>query len=145
MPGGEKTAKAGGTRELTVRADLAEVDRVRAFLRDHLRDLALGEEDALKVELSLHEILVNIVRYAYPQTPGEMTVRLSEEPGVLVVEIRDGGVPFDPAGRPPTDIEEKIRRGSKGGLGVYLFKTLMDGYSYRREGGENILTIRKTL
>ncbi len=137
--------KSSEHRELTVRAGLAEVDRVRAFLRDHLRSLALGEEDALKVELSLHEILVNIVRYAYPQAPGEMSVRLSEEPGSLVIEIRDSGVPFDPAGRPPTDIEEKLRRGSKGGLGVYLFKTLMDGFSYRREGGENILTIRKTL
>lgn len=130
---------------MTVRADLAEVDRVRAFLRDHLRDLALGEEDALKVELSLHEILVNIVLYAYPQGPGEMTVRISGEPGTLVLEIRDGGVPFDPAGRPPPDLDEKIRRGSRGGLGVYLFKTLMDGFSYRREGGENVLTIRKTL
>jgi serine/threonine-protein kinase RsbW len=140
-----KAVKPSERRELTVRADLAEVDRVRAFLRDHLRDLALGEEDALKVELSLHEILVNIVLYAYPQAPGEMTVRISGEPGTLVLEIRDSGVPFDPAGRPPPDLDEKIRRGSRGGLGVYLFKTLMDGFSYRREGGENVLTIRKAL
>jgi anti-sigma regulatory factor (Ser/Thr protein kinase) len=61
------------------------------------------------------------------------------------MEIRDSGVPFNPADRPPPDLDEKIRRGTRGGLGVYLFKTLMDGYSYRRVGGENILTIFKKI
>jgi len=37
----------------------------------------------------------------------------------------------------------KIRRGKPGGLGVYFFKTLMDGLSYRRASGQNVLTVRK--
>jgi len=61
------------------------------------------------------------------------------------MEIRDRGVPFDPADRPPPDLDEKIRRGTRGGFGVYLFKTLMDGFTYKRAGCENVLTVYKKL
>jgi serine/threonine-protein kinase RsbW len=132
-------------KELTVRADLAEVDRVREFLRESLRGLTVTEEDALKLELSLHEILVNIALYAYPRTSGKMSVRIWKGDGTFFMEIRDRGIPFDPAGRPPPNLEEKIRKGTRGGFGVYLFKTLMDGYSYKRSDGENVLTIYKEL
>ncbi len=131
------------TKTLTVRADLGAIDRARDFLRDNLRGLALAEEDVMRIELSLHEILVNIALYAYPEGEGEMSLRIWREDGTLRMEFRDRGVPFNPAERPAPDLEEKIRRGTKGGLGIHLFKTLMDGYAYRREGGENILTIFK--
>lgn len=128
-------------RELTVRADLAQVDRVREFLRESLEGTAVTEEDAMKLELSLHEIIVNIALYAYPRRRGKMSVRLWRDDTTFFMEIRDRGVPFDPAGRPPPDLQEKIRRGTMGGFGVYLFKTLMDGYSYKRADGENVLTV----
>jgi anti-sigma regulatory factor (Ser/Thr protein kinase) len=133
------------SKELTVRADLAEIDRVRGFLYESLHGLALAEEDLLKLELSLHEIFVNIALYAYPGATGEMSVRIWDDAGTFYMEIRDRGVPFDPAAWPPPDLDEKIRRGTRGGFGVHLFKTLMDGFSYRRADGENILTIYKKL
>ncbi|MGE5716493.1 MAG: ATP-binding protein, partial [Acidobacteriota bacterium] len=61
-----KELKARKPAELTVPADLGEVDRVRLFLRRRIHGLALGDEDAMKLELSLHEIFVNIALYAYP-------------------------------------------------------------------------------
>lgn len=133
------------SNELRVRADLTEVDRVRVFLRESLQGLAVTEEDAMKLELSLHEIIVNIAMHAYPQGNGEMSVRLWIDDGTFYMEIRDWGIPFDPADRPPPDLDEKIRRGTRGGLGVFLFKTLMDGYTYTRDSGENILTTYKKL
>jgi serine/threonine-protein kinase RsbW len=141
----EEPLNPPGSKELTVRADLAEIDRVREFLRESLHHLPLGEEDILKLELSLHEIFVNIALHAYPEAAGEMSVRVWEDGGTFYLEIRDRGVPFDPVAWPPADLDEKIRRGEKGGYGVHLFKTLMDGFSYRRADGENILTISKKL
>jgi serine/threonine-protein kinase RsbW len=136
---------APDSKELTVRADLAEIDRVRGFLRESLHGLPLAEEDLLKLELSLHEIFVNIALYAYPGAAGEMSVRVWDDAGTFYMEIRDRGVPFDPIAWPPPDLDENIRRGTRGGFGVHLFKTLMDGFSYRRADGENILTIYKKL
>jgi anti-sigma regulatory factor (Ser/Thr protein kinase) len=132
-------------KELRVPAELAAIERVRGFLREHLQGMEISEENAIMVELALHEILTNIARYAYPQGRGEMNVRIWSCDKTLYMEIRDKGIPFNPAGRPPLDLKEKIRQGTSGGLGVFLFKTLMDGHSYLRKGDENVLTIYKKL
>jgi serine/threonine-protein kinase RsbW len=133
-------------RELRVEADLKEVDRVRDFLMASIAGLPLGEEGRLKVELALHEIFVNIARYAYPPgRPGDMTLRIWRDEGSLFIEVRDQGIPFNPVRKKNPDLKVKLRRGLPGGLGVYFFKTLMDGLSYRREDGQNILTVRKAL
>jgi serine/threonine-protein kinase RsbW len=122
-------------REIVVPAVLEAVDRVRRFLKDYVAGLGLDEEDSLKVELALHEICVNVAMYAYPEEPrGEMIVRLWRE-----------GVPFNPVKKKNPDLLVKLRRGLPGGLGVYFYRTLMDGLSYRRTRGENVLTVRKTL
>jgi anti-sigma regulatory factor (Ser/Thr protein kinase) len=132
--------------ELRVAADLKEVDRVREFLLRAIAGLPLGDEDRLKVELALHEIFVNIARYAYPRgRAGEVVLRIRKEEKALVIEVRDRGIPFNPVRKKNPDLMVKLRRGVPGGLGVYFFKTLMDGLSYRRADGENILTVRKTL
>ena len=133
-------------REIVVPAVLKEIDRVRRFLKDYVAGLGLDEEDSLKVELALHEICVNVAMYAYPEEPhGEMAVRLWREDGVLVIEVRDKGVPFNPVKKKNPDLLVKLRRGLPGGLGVYFYRTLMDGLSYRRIRGENVLTVRKSL
>jgi anti-sigma regulatory factor (Ser/Thr protein kinase) len=136
---------ASPSNELKVRADLAEVDRVRTFLRENLKDLEVTEEDAMRLELSLHEIVVNIALYAYPQGNGEMSVKIQHADGTLTLEIRDRGVPFDPTGQPPPDLEQTIRGTKRGGFGIVLFKSLMDGYAYKRDAGENILTVFKRI
>lgn len=131
-------------RELRVPAALREIDRVREFLRQATVDLPFDEADRLKVELALHEICVNIARYAYPRgRKGEMTVRIWRDGVSLFIEVRDKGIPFNPVRKKNPDLVVKLRRGTPGGLGVYFFKTLMDGLSYRRIGGQNILTVRK--
>jgi anti-sigma regulatory factor (Ser/Thr protein kinase) len=133
-------------RELTVPAALADVDRVRSFLQDYIAGLALGEEDRLKIELALHEICVNIAMYAYPKgRRGDLAVRIWRDDGSLVIEVRDRGIPFNPVKKKNPDLLIKLRRGDPGGLGIYFFRTLMDGLSYRRAGGQNILTVRKAI
>jgi anti-sigma regulatory factor (Ser/Thr protein kinase) len=133
-------------REIVVPAVLKEVDRVRTFLKDYVAGLGLDEEDSLKVELALHEICVNIAMYAYPRGPhGDMAIRLWREGKDLVIEVRDRGVPFNPVKKKNPDLLVKLRRGRPGGLGVYFYRTLMDGLSYRRTRGENVLTVRKAI
>jgi serine/threonine-protein kinase RsbW len=135
-----------GAKEIVVPAALVEVDRVRRFLRDYLGGLGLKEEEELKIELALHEICVNIALYAYPEgRAGDLAIRIWRDVGTLFMEIRDRGVPFDPVKKPNPDVMARLRRGKRGGLGVFFFRTMMDGLSYRRDGGENILTVSKKI
>jgi len=131
-------------KEIRVPARLKEIDRVRDFLREAIAGLPFDEQDRLKIELALHEICVNIVRYAYPRgRRGDMAVRLWPDGESLFIEVRDKGIPFNPVRKKNPDLMVKLRRGLPGGLGVYFFKTLMDGLTYRRVGGQNVLTVRK--
>jgi anti-sigma regulatory factor (Ser/Thr protein kinase) len=132
--------------ELIVPASLKEVDRVRRFLCDYLGCLGLKEEDELKIELALHEICVNIALYAYPEgQAGDLAIRIWRNDGTLFIEVRDRGVPFDPVKKSNPDMLARLRSGKRGGLGVFFFRTMMDGLSYRRDGGENILTVSKNI
>ena len=76
---------------------------------------------------------------------GDLAIRIWRDVGTLFMEIRDRGVPFDPVKKPNPDVMARLRRGTRGGLGVFFFRTLMDGLSYRRDGGENILTVSKKI
>jgi serine/threonine-protein kinase RsbW len=131
--------------ELRVKAGLEAMDRVRDFLRDSLRGIDLAEEDYFKIELSLHEIAVNIILYAYPEEKGDLVLRTWFEGGKVYFEFRDTGISFDPRQAMSPEIQEKIKTGKRGGFGIYLSKTLMDGFEYKREPGQNILTVFKTL
>jgi sigma-B regulation protein RsbU (phosphoserine phosphatase) len=132
-------------KELKVEANLGEVERVRAFLREELNVRGVTEEEALKLELALHEIFVNVTLHAYPGGGGDMAIRTWSEAGTFYVEIRDKGVQFNPDEIPPVDLEKKIQLKTPGGLGIFIFKTLTDGYSYKRDGDENVLTFFKHL
>ena len=132
-------------KELKVKADLAEIERVRDFLRQMMHGIINAEEETMKLELALHEIFVNVVMHAYPNGNGNMTIRVRSDEDTFCIEIRDRGIPFNPEEIPPVDLDKKIQMGTGGGLGIYLFKTLMDEYSYKRDGDDNVLTICKRI
>lgn len=130
---------------LKIASDLAELDKMRTFLKKSLEGLSVSDKDYFKIELALLEICVNIIRYAYPNDKGEIFLKIWLDEGKMFLEIRDWGVPFDPRGLEEPDIQDIIRSEKKGGLGVFLFRKLMDGFEYKREKDQNVLTIYKTI
>ena len=62
-----------------------------------------------------------------------------------MIEFRDKGIPFDPLAKADPDVTLSAEKRQIGGLGIYMVKKSMDEVRYRRENGENILTIRKKL
>lgn len=132
-------------KTLKIKSQLADLDRMRSFLKKHLRGLRVSDKDYFKIELALLEICVNIIRYAYPQSNGDILIKAWHDEGKMFFEIRDKGIPFDPRKLKTPDIEESIRKEQTGGLGVFLSRTLMDGFNYKREDDQNVLTIYKNI
>lgn len=130
-------------KTLQVRSDLRELDRIRQFLRRGLRNLELSEEDVYKVELSLVEMCTNIMRYAYPGSNGEIYIRSWHEDARLYLEVRDDGIAFDPRTVKKPTMREMLSGARMGGLGIFLARRLMDGFDYRREDNQNVLTMYK--
>jgi anti-sigma regulatory factor (Ser/Thr protein kinase) len=132
-------------KTVTIAAELSGIEDVRRFLRDALEPVGVSEPDFFKIELAVVEICVNIIRYAYPKKRGSISLALKERRRRVAVEIRDSGVPFDPCAAPRPDVKEIIASGRKGGLGIYLTLRLMDECAYRREDGQNVLTMMKKI
>jgi len=132
-------------KTLKIISDMAEVKKIRSFLRENLKELNLSEKDYFIVELSLLEICINIIKYAYPQEKGEIFLKTWQQKKKIFLEIRDDGIPFDPRESEAPNIEEIIENNKKGGFGIFLALKLMDGFDYKRDNNQNILTIYKKL
>lgn len=130
---------------LKVTGDLAEVEKIRTFLRKNLQALNLSDRAYYLIELSLLEICINIVKYAYPEDKGEISLKIWQQQEKLFFEIRDWGIPFNPRKSKKPDIEEIIRKGKEGGLGIFISRKLMDGFDYKRENKQNVLTMYKRI
>ena len=109
----------------------------------------MPDDEALrfKLQLSIEEVVENVVRYAYEGGIGwlEVDTNLDHDSLVLSIELRDAGVPFNPLERPDPDINAKAEDRDIGGLGIYLCKKLMDSITYRYKEGNNILTMTKKI
>lgn len=130
---------------ITIHSELAELPKIRNFLRKSLKSFPLSEEVYYSFELALVEICINIIRYAFPQEKGQIHVKIWIQDRTIFLEIRDKGIAFDPTKAKKPVIKDIMRKEQKGGLGIFLSKKLMDGFEYRRESGQNILTINKSI
>ncbi len=132
-------------KTLAVKSNLAELNKIRAFLKENLRTLSISENDYYIIELSMLEICVNIIRYAYSEDRGEIHLKTWKDKNKFYLEISDDGIPFDPRQVEEPDLEKMLSNGQKGGFGIFLARKLMDGFDYRRENDRNILTIYKSI
>lgn len=132
-------------KTLKVASELSEINKIRAFLKRNLQVLNISEEDFYIIELSLMEICINIIRYAYPGKKGVIFLKTWRENTKVYIEIRDDGIPFDPRDTQKPDIQEIVNSRKKGGLGVFLTRKLMDGLSYKRENDQNVLILYKVI
>jgi anti-sigma regulatory factor (Ser/Thr protein kinase) len=132
--------------ELEFGAELGNLDEVLRFVADGLTAAGCSVKARTQAMIAAEEAFVNIARYAYAPLSGGVSVRLSVDGGeCAVIEFEDGGKPYDPAARAAPDISAGAEKREVGGLGVFMVKKLMDGVEYRREGGKNILTLKKRL
>jgi len=130
-------------KTLKITSDLSEVKKIRNLLSEILKEWNLKEKDYFVIELSLLEICINIIRYAYPQEKGEIFIKIWQQGSKIFVEIKDYGIPFDPRESEKPDIEELIKNEKKGGFGILLARKLMDGFDYKREDNQNVLIMYK--
>lgn len=126
--------------DLTVEADLDQLDRVQAFVEGCLDKNLCQSRERGQIRIALDELFSNIVRYS-----GSETVRITcqtDKTGVTI-KLKDRGTPHDPFSAADPDISLAAEDRQNGGLGVFIVKKLMDQVNYRFVEGENIVTIYK--
>jgi serine/threonine-protein kinase RsbW len=130
---------------LELHATSEEVMRAVEALREFAEAQGVPEKRIFGLSLALEECGSNIVNHALQRDARMKFQVVIEHTGdSIVIELRDGGLEFDPTAaaerNPPVDDEDL-----PGGWGIQLVRRHMDEIRYQREGGENVLRLVKRL
>ena len=136
-------------RELVVPVDTARLAEVRRAASETALAAGFDEAEARLIALAVDDAVTNVIRHSYraaehPEAQW-VEVTLSADDERLEVLVRDTGAAID-LGRVPqfVDINEHVRRGRRGGLGIFLMRRIMDEVNYLfRRGEQNELRMVK--
>jgi serine/threonine-protein kinase RsbW len=132
-----------GSSEIRIANRISEIARVASLVDAFGKDNNLSEHTVVALNVSLDEILNNIISYGYDDAgPHEIMVRLARRRGKVEVVVEDDGKPFDPAVQPAPDLKAKDRLG---GVGIHFVRNLTDEMEYSRVGAINHLRIAKKI
>lgn len=134
-------------KTLVVDATMENLHAVMDFVEDQLVQEECPAKVVGQILVSLEELYVNVVNYAYDGDVGECEIVTGiqpyEEGKKLSLTIRDRGKPFNPLDREDPDITLSAEERQIGGLGIYMVKKSMDEVTYDYCDGTNNLTICK--
>ena len=133
--------------EVTVSATKDSISKFIASVDGELGRIGCPPKANAQIDICIDEILGNIARYAYGSGTGDATVRLDFDEAQRLVSLTfvDSGMPFDPRDVPEPDTTSSLEDRPIGGLGLFMVRNLVDSMAYRREDGQNVLTICKRI
>lgn len=135
-------------KELVMTNGLEEVSRLPLFLEDIAGETAMDAAEMMSLNVALEEALVNVIRYAYPQSEIGKIVLSSvwdKKNRELCFCLKDWGKAFDPLTVPEADVTLSLEERPIGGLGIFLMRKIMDEVAYKREGDCNVLIMKKEI
>src|SRR5215470_934870 len=127
------------TGEIRIANKISEIARVADLVDRFGARHQFSNEVIVALNVSLDEILNNIISYGY-ESEGrhDIAVRLELRGGIVEVVVEDDGKAFDPLAvatpRPRSETEV-------GGVGLHFVRSLMDQLEYSRRGPINRLRL----
>lgn len=124
-------------QSLTIESRTERLNSVREFVSTAARKFGFTDEEVGKIALAVDEACTNVIKHAYRYEPDKpITVTISGEGTAFEIAIKDQGLQFDPGTVPTPNMKEYLTHYRKGGLGVYLMKSLMDQVVYSIKPGK---------
>jgi len=125
-----------------VPADVNYLGEMRDFITRVGRKYGVAERIINTFKLAIDEAGTNIIRHAYRDWEGFITIRLIIRDKSVTVSLIDQGHTFDPNRVRDPDLQRYVDIGKKGGLGIFIIRRVIDGIDYRKtvEGNELRLT-----
>ena len=142
-------SKEGSERMVskTFPAKTDALNDVIGFVEETLEGYDCPMKTQMAICVAIEEVFVNVARYAYPDSDGDMTLYIDfdETSRNVTFRITDKGLQFDPLKKPDPDVTLSAEDREIGGLGIFIAKKTMDTISYSYENNENVLTLIKKI
>jgi len=132
---------------LRVGADIASITEVTSWLGDLAEQEGWPQAMRFGLELSVEEALTNVISYGFSGVTHAPDIRVEVHrmpEGRVAVELIDNGLAFDPTTLAEPKAVDSIEEARIGGHGVQLMRHFLESLAYRREEGENRLTMVAT-
>ena len=133
----------GSDNEITFSTTFENVNTAIQFVSKKADMLPFSSKEKYQIEISVDEIVSNIVRYAYEDNEGEATVKVTSDNDTLTIQIIDYGIPYNPLEKEDPDVTLSADERGIGGYGIFIVKKVMDEIHYEYKDGKNILTLIK--
>jgi anti-sigma regulatory factor (Ser/Thr protein kinase) len=124
--------------ECKVPADIKYLGEMRDFITHVGRKYGVSEGVINSFKLAIDEAATNIIRHAYRDWDGFVTLRMAIKNRDISVSLIDQGHTFDPRRVRDPDLQRYVDIGKKGGLGIFIIRRVVDAIDYRKtvEGNE---------
>ncbi len=121
---------------------LEELSVLTQILQVFLRPYQMPSATLYGLELTLEEILVNIISYAYDDEElHDIEFKVEVDESMIAMKFIDGGTPFNPLTLRGSDTAQPLMDRGIGGLGINVVRKMRDMMEYQRKDDKNILRI----
>jgi len=129
---------------IQLKNNLRELERLSQVMNEFGEANHLSPKVLYALNLSLDEILTNVIYYGYDDTnEHHIIIRISLKDEELTAAVEDDGRPFNPLEAAKPDLAKPLEERQVGGLGIHLVTNLMDTVEYKRQGNKNLLVMKK--
>ena len=130
---------------MALRNDRRELTRIGERVDAFGHECGLSHDETAQINLVLDEMVSNVIKYGYADAEEHrIDVTVTVDSHSVQISIEDEGKAFNPLEAPVPDLDLSIEERPIGGLGVFLVRSIVDTFDYRREGNRNVVTLRKT-
>ncbi len=117
---------------------------VRDFVSDFLSQYALSAIVLNQIILAVDEITANLIIHSNNEDDSKfINLAIIPQGDIFLFEISDKGESFDQSNYVVPDIQNHIRIGKKGGVGIALVQRIMDKVEFTHQGSDNICRLYK--
>ncbi|MBQ6311141.1 MAG: SpoIIE family protein phosphatase [Bacteroidales bacterium] len=127
---------------ITLSNDISQIHELEKFIGKIAEDIKIPESLKSSINLAMEEAVTNVIMYSGADT---VDIAAQTDEDGITFTITDSGKPFDPTAVPDVDINQNAGDRPVGGLGIHMFKKIMDSVTYRRQDNRNILTLIKKI
>lgn len=117
-------------RDMRITNETKNLSLVRQVMSEVLERSPFTDRDKNGIVLAVDEAVANVVEHAYGSSRGDVDLVFDLDAERLEITIRDNGSKFKADAVPTPDIHEHIKKGLKGGLGMFIMRKIMDEVRY---------------
>lgn len=140
----EKTNIRSSSTSIRIKNKLKEIANVIEKFESFAEENKINFVNIQKFNVVLDEILNNIISYGFEDNESHnIDIEFNIKNLKLIINIIDGGIPFNPFRNDPPDTMLTLDERNIGGLGIHLVKNLVDEYEYQRQTDKNIIKLIK--